>query len=363
MPSVDMPLKELKKYKGINPKPADFDAYWAKALAELDDLVLEPELVPSDFNVEHSECFDLYYNGTGGSRIHAKFARPAGALLKNEKLPAVLRFHGYTGEAPSWAELMQWSAAGFCVFALDTRGQGGLSEDRGGVAGTTWRGQIIRGLSDGPEKLLFRHIFLDTVLLARIAFDRPEVDEERVGALGGSQGGALTIACAALEPRIKRAAPLFPFLCDYKRVWEMDLGQDAYSELQYFFKKFDPRHEREEETTILPLYITKTLSAISEISAKSCVIKITLNVDLIETSYNGEVIYGMASFEPQKHQVELARQAVAFQEKARQSAAQLAVQFEELADSGLQTAIWGGTGKAAAFINQHQLDMQRFPTV
>ncbi len=247
MPSVDMPLKELKKYKGINPKPADFDAYWAKALAELDDLVLEPELVPSDFNVEHSECFDLYYNGTGGSRIHAKFARPAGALLKNEKLPAVLRFHGYTGEAPSWAELMQWSAAGFCVFALDTRGQGGLSEDRGGVAGTTWRGQIIRGLSDGPEKLLFRHIFLDTVLLARIAFDRPEVDEERVGALGGSQGGALTIACAALEPRIKRAAPLFPFLCDYKRVWEMDLGQDAYSELQYFFKKFDPRHEREEE--------------------------------------------------------------------------------------------------------------------
>lgn len=87
------------------------------------------------------------------------------------------------------------------------------------------------------------------------------------------------------------------------------------------------------------------------------------HVDLIETSYNGEVIYGMASFEPQKHQVELARQAVAFQERARQSATQLAVQFEELADSGRSSAIWGGTGKAAAFINQHQLDKQRFPTV
>ena len=87
------------------------------------------------------------------------------------------------------------------------------------------------------------------------------------------------------------------------------------------------------------------------------------HVDLIETSYNGEVIYGMASFEPQKHQVELARQAIAFQKKARQSAAQLAVQFEELANTGKRTAIWGGTGKAAAFINQHQLDKQRFPTV
>ena len=86
-------------------------------------------------------------------------------------------------------------------------------------------------------------------------------------------------------------------------------------------------------------------------------------VDLIETSYNGEVIYGMATFEPQKHQVELARQAVAFQQRALLSAAKLATQFEELAQSGKRTAIWGGTGKAAAFINQNQLDKQRFPTV
>tara|TARA_R110002111_G_scaffold67_1_gene572 strand:- start:6181 stop:10383 length:4203 start_codon:yes stop_codon:yes gene_type:complete len=86
-------------------------------------------------------------------------------------------------------------------------------------------------------------------------------------------------------------------------------------------------------------------------------------VDLIQTSYNGEVIYGMASFQPQDHQVELARQAVAFQEKALRSASQLAVQFEDLADSGKRVAIWGGTGKAAAFINQNQLDKKRFPTV
>ncbi len=86
-------------------------------------------------------------------------------------------------------------------------------------------------------------------------------------------------------------------------------------------------------------------------------------VDLIETSYNNEVIYGLASFQPQTHQVELARQAVAFQEKALQSAAQLAPQFAELASSGKRTAIWGGTGKAAAFINQNLLDRDRFPTV
>jgi len=75
----------------------------------------------------------------------------------------------------------------------------------------------------------------------------PEVDPKRVGATGGSQGGGLTLACAALEPRLKKAVPIFPFLCDYQRVWEMDLARDAYEELRTFFRQFDPRHEREKE--------------------------------------------------------------------------------------------------------------------
>jgi len=67
-----------------------------------------------------------------------------------------------------------------------------------------------------------------------------EIDETRVAATGGSQGGGLTLACASLEPRINRAAPAFPFLCDYKRVWEMDLAQGAYEELPNYFRQFDP---------------------------------------------------------------------------------------------------------------------------
>jgi cephalosporin-C deacetylase-like acetyl esterase len=59
--------------------------------------------------------------------------------------------------------------------------------------------------------------------------------------------GALTLACAALEPRIKKASALYPFLSDYKRVWEMDLAKDAYAEIKTYFHHFDPRHERENE--------------------------------------------------------------------------------------------------------------------
>ena len=114
------------------------------------------------------------------------------------------------------------------------------------VAGPTLRGHIIRGLEDpDPSKLLFRQVFLDTVQLARVVMAFPEVDPGRVGCWGASQGGALALACAALEPRIRRIAPVFPFLCDFQRVWEMDLAKDAYEELRLFFRAFDPRHERE----------------------------------------------------------------------------------------------------------------------
>jgi cephalosporin-C deacetylase len=159
-------------------------------------------------------------------------------------------FHGYTGDSGDFSSKLSYVAAGFTVAALDCRGQGGLSEDSGGVTGNTQHGHIIRGLDDAlngqPEKLLYRQIFLDCAQMAKIVMEMPDVDPQRVGATGGSQGGALTVACISLEPRIQRAAPEFPFLSDYKRVWDMDQAKDAYSELKEFFRHFDPRHEKED---------------------------------------------------------------------------------------------------------------------
>jgi cephalosporin-C deacetylase len=155
-------------------------------------------------------------------------------------------FHGYSGHSGDWTNLLPWVSQGFCVAALDCRGQGGRSQDVGGVTGTTFHGHLIRGLDDGPEKLLFRSIFLDCAQLAGIVMDMPEVDGARVGATGSSQGGGLTLACAALEPRVSRIAPRVPFLCDYLRVWNMDLFI-AYGELHNYFRDFDPLHRREEE--------------------------------------------------------------------------------------------------------------------
>ncbi len=244
MPVVDMPLEKLKTYQGRNPKPADFDEFWDKSIAEMKSIDPKIEIVPAEFKSSFAECFHLYFTGVGGARVHAKYLRPKNAP---EPHPGLVDFHGYSGNSGDWFGKLPYVAAGFSVLSLDCRGQGGLSEDKGGAIGNTLHGHIIRGLQDSPEKLYFRQVFLDTAQVAGILMDMDEVDATRVAATGGSQGGGLTLACVSLEPRINRAVPIFPFLCDYKRVWEMDLDQNAYVELRNHFRRFDPRHEQEDE--------------------------------------------------------------------------------------------------------------------
>jgi cephalosporin-C deacetylase len=244
MPLVDMPLEQLKTYEGRNPHPDDFDAYWDKAIAEMEAVDPQITLEPAPLKSHFADCFHLWFTGVGGARIYAKYIRPKQVSKPH---PAVLQFHGYTHHSADWQEKLAFVSQGFSVAALDCRGQGGRSEDVGGVKGNTHNGHIIRGLEDSPEKLYYRSAFLDTAQLARIVMAFDEVDATRVGAMGGSQGGGLTLACAALTPTLKKAAPTFPFLCDYKRVWEMDLAKGAYNELSTFFRHFDPQHQNEDE--------------------------------------------------------------------------------------------------------------------
>ena len=99
MPVFEMPPEELRTYQGINPKPEDFDEYWRRALEALGRTEEDLELVPSGFQSAVAECFDLFFTGVGGARIHAKYLRPRSAKTPH---PALLLFHGYTGNSGDW---------------------------------------------------------------------------------------------------------------------------------------------------------------------------------------------------------------------------------------------------------------------
>ena len=241
MPQLDLPIHELRQYLGSSPLPDDFDDYWGRALEELNRSGIDYTFEPAEFSAPGVRCEYLYFTGVGNARVCCKFLCPA----KIEgRIPGIAMFHGYSGSSGSWMPMLPYAYGGSAVLAMDVRGQMGRSEDTLCATGNTLRGHIIRGLAgNDPEKLFFRNVFLDAAMTARILMGFDFVDGARIGATGGSQGGALTVACAALEPGVKMIAALYPFLSDYKRTWELDLYKHAYEELSYYVREMDPRHQ------------------------------------------------------------------------------------------------------------------------
>lgn len=77
-------------------------------------------------------------------------------------------------------------------------------------------------------------------ILCRLVRELDGIDTSRVFVNGGSQGGGLGLACAALNPElIDRAAILYPFLSDFKLVWDLGADEIAYEGLRYYARWFD----------------------------------------------------------------------------------------------------------------------------
>ena len=76
MPVFEMPLEELRHYKGCSPCPGDFKEYWREALGELEATGLAYTCTPAAFEAPGVKCHDLWFVGTGGARVHCMFLKP-----------------------------------------------------------------------------------------------------------------------------------------------------------------------------------------------------------------------------------------------------------------------------------------------
>ena len=86
-------------------------------------------------------------------------------------------------------------------------------------------------------------------------------------------------------------------------------------------------------------------------------------VEKLDHGYDGEVVSAIVRLSvPQVYQ-ERARATARFAVRALQNRASVAAQLDLLVADGKRVVIWGGTGKAAAFIHQFGTDAKRFPLV
>lgn len=86
-------------------------------------------------------------------------------------------------------------------------------------------------------------------------------------------------------------------------------------------------------------------------------------VDTLEHGYDGEVLYALVRLGVSDTAPTRASAASEFSISSRQAVIDISDQVDQLAASGSRVAVWGGTGKAAAFINRFGLDAVRFPLV
>ncbi|HFU3799944.1 TPA: acetylxylan esterase [Streptococcus suis] len=235
-----MSLQEMESYLGRQEVPTDFDQFWQSQLASLPDLP-DFELVEKEVGLEGVACSELTFIGQGGSKIFSKVIFPK----KEEKIPVLFYFHGYQGQGPDWSELLKYTAVGIGVVAMDVRGQAGRSQDLGCFEGITVKGQVIRGMVQGPNHLFYKDVYLDVYQLIRLVSGFEEVDANRLMSYGASQGGALALIAAALYPNLSKTVSIYPFLSDFKRVLELGNNSEAYDELFRYFKYSDPFHETE----------------------------------------------------------------------------------------------------------------------
>ena len=230
---------------GMTPVPADFDAFWQERMAEADAVDLDYEIMPSEIDpFDTVDYLDLWFTGMGGARIYAKYVKPRAET----PIPLVLQFHGYPGSSRSWFEQSSFAGMGCALIAMDNPGQGGKSQDVGGFLGTTVSGHIIAGL-DGPlEDMYYVRLHQDVRILCRIVRELPGIDTSRIYVNGASQGGGMGLACCALNSDlIARATILYPFLSDYRRVFELGADEIAYEGIRYYSRWFDPDGTREDE--------------------------------------------------------------------------------------------------------------------
>jgi len=194
-----------EKMTTVSDTPPDFTQYWATAKRELATVDPKYKLTKVDsLGTTARDCYLVEMRSLGNVLVRAWLLTPK----KPGKYSAVLSVQGYSSVMqPEWT----FDDPNVVSMGLNIRGHGNSRDD----VNPGFPGYLYSGIQD-KEKFIYRGAYMDCVRAVDFLFARPEVDTTRVAVEGGSQGGALSFATAALcGNRIKAVVPAVPFLSDF----------------------------------------------------------------------------------------------------------------------------------------------------
>lgn len=176
--------------------PPDFEAFWQAGKDELARVA--PEYTMKPLKTQGTvTLYDVRMKSVGNVTVGGRLAKPAKAAAKS--LPAEITFLGYgsSGHNPPCDN------PNMIRYVASTRGQGIFKSQNKYGEWMTYR-------LDDPKEHYYRGAMLDLLRAVDFVCSLPEVDPGRILVNGVSQGGAFSIACAALDHRIDFCIPIVP---------------------------------------------------------------------------------------------------------------------------------------------------------
>jgi cephalosporin-C deacetylase len=263
MPFFDLNASELPAYRSSAIAPADFDSFWSSTLAEARQFPLNARFEPFDAALPLVEVFDVTFAGWGGHPIRGWYIKPRGPADHG----AVVKYIGYNGGRGFPQDHLLWPASGRPVLVMDTRGQGsgwarGDTPDPVG-SDPSHAGYMTRGIAS-PQSYFYRRVFTDAVRAIEALRGRTEIDPARIATVGGSQGGALALVAASLDPSVKAVASDVPFLSDFPRAIGL-APRDPYGEVSRYLSI----HRDMVETAFRTLNYFDTVNHVPRAKAKA----------------------------------------------------------------------------------------------
>ncbi len=204
---------EPEKIQPAAVMPANFDKFWNDAKADLAKIPIDarmtlmPERCTEKVNVYHVNLAN--FKPGGSSRLYGILCVPK----KEGKYPAILHVPG-AGARPYNGDIKS-AEKGIITFQIGIHGvpvnmPTEVYNDM--LAGTLF--QYWTYNLDNPDLYYFKRVYLGCLRANDFIFSLPQFDGSNLAVTGGSQGGALTIVTAALDARVKFAAPTYPALAD-----------------------------------------------------------------------------------------------------------------------------------------------------
>lgn len=206
--------------------PEDLAEFWGAATQQALSAPLDfrRSLAPERNELGH--LVELFaFRGTSGEVLNGWIAYPEGS----KRLPSFLWIPPYGRESVlpnAYGTRPGMTSLSFNFFGHEAMHQEKYFPDRG---------YFSEGAGD-PETWIFRQMFQNAVLAARVLQSLPETDEEKIAACGMSQGGGISIWLGAWLPMVKAVCADMPFLGGLKYLLNNQVYRYPLKELVDFMQ-------------------------------------------------------------------------------------------------------------------------------